>query len=173
MSSPLLFQPHYLRYSVNIPTGLTIYRQSIVLVVDRPWALGLHRLLAERRLKKSDLAELADVRAGTISAVVNSPRPPEVPTLQRLADGFTKFDRRGNPQAPAVALWQFFVSDEQAALLTESASQRREMVKQDQLLDRVMARLTPLVASALKQETAAPDLRDDESHTAQPKRQAR
>ena len=149
MSSTLLFHRHFLRSSVNIPTGLAPERQCRLPFVDRPWASGLHRLLAERRMKKQDLADLAGVRPGTISAVVNSPRPPEIPTLQRLAEGFTKYDRQANPRAPEVPMWHFFVTDEQAALLTASASKHQELVKQDQLVDRVMERLAPMVATVL------------------------
>jgi len=152
MSTWFLFQRHKFRHSVNIPTGLSVERKSIVLSVDRPWAFGLSRLLADRRLKKGDLAELAGVRPGTISAVANSPKAPDVSTLQRLADGLTQFDRRGNPAAPTVELWEFFVTDEQAALLRESASKQQQLVSQDQLIDRVMSRLAPLVTSALQQE---------------------
>jgi transcriptional regulator with XRE-family HTH domain len=120
--------------------------------VNRPWASGLARLLADTRLKKSDLAELSGIRAGTISAVANSPKAPDIATLQRLADGFTKARRRGHPHAPAVELWHFFVSDEQAQLLQQSATQQRQLVKQDELLDRVMSRLAPLVTGVLHEE---------------------
>jgi len=150
MSSTLLFRRHLLRSSVIIPTGLAPDRQCRLPFVDRPWATGLHRLLADRRMKKQDLADLAGVRAGTISAVVNSPRPPEIPTLQRLAEGFTKYDRQGNPRAPEVPLWHFFVTDEQAALLTASATKHQELVKQEQLVDRVMERLAPIVANVIQ-----------------------
>jgi transcriptional regulator with XRE-family HTH domain len=100
--------------------------------VDRPWAHGLERLLTERRLKKGDLSKLSGVRAGTISAVANSPAPPEIPTLLKLLDGFTAHDRQQNPEAPAVALWQFFVSDEQAAMLSEANAAKAKLLKKEQ-----------------------------------------
>jgi hypothetical protein len=45
--------------------------------------------------------------------------------LVRLADAFTKFDRERDLNAPDVALWEFFVSDEQAAVLRDRASKTR------------------------------------------------
>ncbi len=106
-------------------------------------------------MKKGDLAELADVRAGTISAVANSPRPPEVPTLQRLADGFTKFDRRGNTNAPAVGLWQFFVTDEEAGLFVKAKQHHQESTKQEDLTALVI-KLAPAIASAIQSAAAPP-----------------
>lgn len=152
LSTPLLFQRHFFLSNVNIHHCFPFWRKDRLLDVGRPWANGLARLLGERRLKKGELAELADVRPGTVSAVANSPKAPDVATLQRLADGFTKFDRRGHPTAPAVELWEFFVSDEQAALLRQSAHKQQQLVQQEELLDRAMARLQPLVASLLKQD---------------------
>jgi hypothetical protein len=122
--------------------------------VNRPWASGLARLLTETHLKKGDLAEWAGVRAGTISAVANSPKAPDIATLQRLADGFTKAVQRKNPQAMPIELWQFFVNDEQAALLVQSRSQQRQLVSEDEMLDRVMARLAPVVTTVLQEELA-------------------
>lgn len=145
----LLFQRKDCRYSVNIPTRLTLERKGIVLRVDRPWANGLARLLTNRRLQKGKLAELAGVRPGTISAVANSPKAPDVATLQRLADGFTKHDRTENLQAPAVALWEFFVSDEQANLLHQSAAHDRQLVKQEELASLVTQQLAPAIAHAV------------------------
>lgn len=156
LSSPVLFKGNFLRHNDNIHDCFTLQRKRIVSTVERPWAAGLARLLTDRRLKKGDLADLAGVRAGTISAVANSPKAPDIATLQRLADGFTRHDRLSHPQAPAVGLWEFFVSDEQAALLRESAHKQQQLVAQDQLIDRVMGRLAPLVTSVLQQEIAAP-----------------
>lgn len=152
MSSVLLFQRNCFRSSVNIPAGLTLDRKHIVLSVERPWANALARLLTDRRLAKGALAKLADVRPGTISAVANSPKAPDVATLRRLADGFTEHDRQKNPNAPAVELWEFFVSDEQAALLQQAARKHEQLVQEDQLIDRVIKRLGPLVVSELQAE---------------------
>jgi hypothetical protein len=113
-------------------------------------------MLAERRLKKGDLSDLSGVRAGTISAVANSPTSPEVDTLQRLLDGFTKFDQSLNPNAPAVCLWEFFVSDEQAALLRQAEHSRQQAIKQEDLVAQVVQRLGPIVASLVQDATASP-----------------
>jgi hypothetical protein len=110
-----------------------------VLGVDRPWANALSRLLAQRHLQKGKLADLCldgagkPMRPGTISAVANSPKAPDVATLQRLADGLTKFDRATNPQAPPVELWEFFVSDEQAALLHQAKQAQSTLIKREEV----------------------------------------
>lgn len=145
----LLFKGKFYRSSVIIPDCFTLERKGIVSAVERPWAYALDRMLADRRLKKTDLAELAGVRPGTISAVANSPKAPDVATLQRLADGLTKHDRSENLQAPAVALWEFFVSDEQAALLHQSAQSQQRLVKQEELTSLVIRQLAPAVAQAV------------------------
>jgi transcriptional regulator with XRE-family HTH domain len=152
LSSPVLFKGKFFRSSVNIHHCFPLQRQRIVQSMHRPWASGLARLLADRRLKKGDLAELAGVRPGTISAVANSPKSPDIATLQRLADGLTKHDRHANPTAPAVQLWEFFVSDEQAALLRQSASNNQVILEQGRMIDRVMDRLAPLVTSVIQHE---------------------
>lgn len=118
--------------------------------MHRPWADGLARLLTDRRLKKGDLADLAGVRAGTISAVANSPKSPDIATLQRLADGFTAHDRRIDPKAPVVALWEFFVSSEQAALLRQASHSQQQLVKQEDLIALVVQRLAPTIAATIR-----------------------
>lgn len=154
MSSVLLFKRHYCGFSANILTCFAFERKSRMGDVDRPWGAALARLLAERRgLTKGTLAELADdMRPGTISSIVKSDKAPEVATIQRLADGFTKWDRKHNHNAPAVPLWEFFVSDQQAALLRASATKHQELISQEELIDRVMTRLTPVVTAALNHE---------------------
>jgi hypothetical protein len=51
-----------------------------------------------------------------------------------------------------VELWHFFVSDEQAALLQQSASQQQQLLKQDELLDRVLPKLARLAATVIQEE---------------------
>jgi transcriptional regulator with XRE-family HTH domain len=155
LSSVLPFHRKYFRYNVNIPTGLTLERQRIIPNVERPWATGLTRLLTDRRLKKGDLAELAGVRPGTISAVANSPKAPDVATLQRLADGFTKHDRKGHPHAPAVGLWEFFVSDEQAALLRQSAKAQETLIRREEVASLLAREMAPHFETAVDRLTAA------------------
>lgn len=135
----------------------------------RPWATGLERLLRDRRLKKGDLAALAGVRPATVSAVANSPASPDVQTLQRLADGFTKYDRQQHPHAPAVALWEFFVSDEQAALLQQATQSQQRLVRQEDLAALVIQKLAPAVASAIQDVTSSSALGLPASEQAAPK----
>lgn len=156
MSSVLLFQRYFYRQSVNIPAGLTLERHCRLHGVTRPWVNGLARLLADRRLKKGDLAELARVRPGTVSAVANSPKSPDIATLQKLADGFTKHDRAKTPSAPAVELWEFFVNDEQAHILRTASHTRQQLAKQEDLTALVIRELAPAVASAIAKVTAVP-----------------
>ena len=110
-------------------------------MAGRPtWVIGLDRLLAERRLQKKDLALLAaddagrPMRPANISHVASGIVTPDIVTLQRLARGFTLWDRggiegvrnpKGDPNAPDVALWEFFVSDEESELLRTRAQQMR------------------------------------------------
>lgn len=131
----------------------SLLREKILALVDRPWAYGLSRLLTARPgLKKGVLADLADIKGGTISGLLNGPKPPHVATLQKIADAITAYDRDKNPHAPDVQLWEFFVTDEQAAILRESASQRRQIASEDRLIDRVLTRLAPIVTTALQEE---------------------
>lgn len=96
-----------------------------------PWANGLSRLLAARRgLKKGDLAEIGGFRPALISSLLNSVAIPEVSSIQKVADALTTYDRKFNPNAPAVDLWEFFVSDEQAAALHQIEVAKAEAVKQ-------------------------------------------
>ena len=91
--------------------------------MERPWAGGLDRLLKERQLKKSKFAELAGIRAATISVALHSARGPAIETLMALCRGFTTYDKRVNPTAPDVELWEFFVTDEQATLLRKNVAE--------------------------------------------------
>lgn len=149
MSTVLLFRRKYFRSAVNIQHCFSLQRKCrLWSVKDRPWANGLNRLLSARRgLKKGTLAEMADVRPALISAVANSSKPPQIPTLQRIANGFTKYDRKSASDAPDVELWEFFVSDEQAAVLRERASKTRD----DSAHTALLKRITESVVSAMKQ----------------------
>jgi transcriptional regulator with XRE-family HTH domain len=153
VSRVIAFNRKYFRCSVNIQDCFSLERKTILaaIVTTRTWAVGLHRLLAERRgLKKGDLAEMAGVRPALISAVANSSTPPEISSLQRIASGFTKFDRKHDPLAPDVELWEFFVTDEQAAILRERAIKNRQQSNNDD----VMARAMEIFAASFKQATA-------------------
>lgn len=150
MSTILAFNREFSRSDVNILTCLTLERKDRLrsTVAMTPWAAGLTRLLAERRLKKGALAELSKdesgkpMRAGTISAVLNSDAPPEVRTLLRIADGFAAFDRLHPDQKfPPVELWEFFVSDEQSELLRHRDAVTRAVVDERALRERVKQQL--------------------------------
>jgi hypothetical protein len=124
---------------------------------ERPWANGLNRLLAARRgLKKGLLAEMSDVRPALISAVANSVTPPTIPTLQRIADGFTKYDRRHDPNAPAVELWEFFVTDEQAHALRDRATKTRSDSMEEMLLKRATEAFAQTLKDLRTERTAPP-----------------
>jgi len=158
MSSPILFNKQYLRFGVNIPYCFSPKRKNILLdiVTSRPWANGLNRLLAERRgLKKGQVAEVGKFRPALISAVLNSPKPPEIDTLQRIANGFTKYDRHLNPKAPAVELWEFFVTDEQASLLREKAVQHQSLAREEEIAARIEQRIMSRLAQGIRDEVAA------------------
>lgn len=161
----LLFNRNYLRFNVNIQDCFTLERKGkLVSVMDRPWANGLNRLLAERRgLKKGKLAELCpgdkpgkSMRAPLISSVLNSDAAPSVETLQRLATGLTRYDRKLNPKAPDVELWEFFVSDEQAAALRDRAVK----VQTESADEALLARAVDVFAASLRQarEEQAPPI---------------
>lgn len=69
-------------------------------------------------------------RQGSISAVVHSPRPPEVMTLIKIAAAIEAAERKVYAKTPApIPLWEFFVSDEQAALLRADDAHRASLVK--------------------------------------------
>ena len=109
---------------------------------DRPWIAAFERLMRERQgLKKQALAELGQFAPARISTLLNPPKPPkdwstpDVGSLQALAEAFTKWDRfapgnpRRNPSAPAVELWEFFVSDQQAAVLRAQAAHHAALIQ--------------------------------------------
>jgi len=125
-------------------------------MLTRPWANGLLRLLAERRgLKKGQVAEAGKFRAALISAVLNSPKPPKIATLQKIASGFTRVDRHRNPKAPDVELWEFFVSDEQADLLRAKNQQHQNLAKEEELVARIEQRLMSRFAGVIRDEVAS------------------
>lgn len=156
MSTILLFRGKYLRYNVNIQDCFTVERQDTlrrIAMSARPWAAGLTRLLNERRMKKGELAALCQgkkvgtpMRAGTVSAVLNSARPPDISTLLRLVAGFErwaadpKHPERKALNLPRVELWEFFVTDEQSALLRKQMAQQDALTTEDDAVGRVKAR---------------------------------
>jgi hypothetical protein len=136
VSTVLLFGRQYFRYDDNIGYCFTLERQTRLddTGMERPWAHALNRLLQERGLRKGELADLCrdrkgqPMRAGNISAILNSPRPPEIPTLQRLIQGFDAWhDTHKGSELPRVKLWEFFVSDEEAHLLREKRKQHERL----------------------------------------------
>ena len=151
MSTTISFNRQYLRYRVNIQDCFSLQRKrKLILPVNMsPWTAGLARLLAERRgLTKDKLALLAPpdekgrpFRPAMISKIAKGDSDLFlVSYLTRLAQGFTKFDRdktqnsKADPDAPAVELWEFFVSDEQAAVLRERAVKTRQPAIDDSLV---------------------------------------
>jgi len=156
MSTLLRFRSNYFRSDVNIQACLTLERQSRlpVTVIDRPWAAALQRLLGTVRRpdgslwKKGDLAEAARVRPATISALLNSAQFPETKTLKSIADVFQ------------VELWEFFVNDEQAAVLHSHGAQRRRLQADRDVAARVeqvvMTKLALLVKDATKEIVEGP-----------------
>lgn len=135
MSTVIPFRVAFLRSGGIIPTCITLERQNRLVptvTMNRPWAAALARLLRERDVKKRDLSVYGLKRAGTISDVLHQPKQPDIRTLQQLADVFTAYDRRadgGQADAPAVPLWEFFVSDEQSALLRAQAAHQASLIK--------------------------------------------
>lgn len=158
MSTVLLFRSQYFRSDVNIQDCFTVERQCRLTrtVDERPWAAALSRLLATVRRKdgtlwkKGELAEKAGMRAGNISAMLHSPTCPEIPTLQALA------------KALGVPLWEFFVSDEQAAILHAQAKQRASLMGESEIAARVehtvMTKLAHLVKEATREITSSQEL---------------
>jgi transcriptional regulator with XRE-family HTH domain len=152
MSISFFLHRKNLRYVVNMQYCFSSQRKRRLVpdVLNRPWANGLNRLLAERRgLKKGDLAKLADVRPALISAVLSAATPPKVPTLERIAAGFTRYDRQQNLASPPpeVELWEFFVSDEQSAALRERVIKSRTESSDEALL----AKAVGMFSEALRQ----------------------
>jgi hypothetical protein len=127
MSTLLLFNQQSLRFSVNIQPCFTLQRKcrlTFPYMVERPWARAVDRLMKERGLKDIELVGKGGItRQGTISAVRNSPRPPKTDTLMRIAAAIQDAQRlkHGVPPQP-VPLWEFFVTDEQSALLRQHAA---------------------------------------------------
>jgi len=94
-------------------------------------------------MTKGDLAEKAVVRPATISALINSDTPPEVATLQKIADVFK------------VDLWEFFVSDEQAGLLRVKRQQHDALIAEEEVSARIERRVMERLAGVIHEETAA------------------
>jgi len=171
LSTLFVFRRKYYRFNGNIQDCFSLKRKGRLsdTVHTRPWANGLHRLISERQgLKKGQLAKLAAIRSGFISVVANakSDKNFEVQGLQRLADGFTKFDRLTNPHAPAVEIWEFFVTDEQSALLRDRASKAQADSEDAARTKRALEIGRQLLDMARREEVApAPPLTAVESVT--------
>ena len=160
MSTPLLFRRQFLRYNVIIQHCFSPQRKSrlLALVRNGPWANGLNRLLAERRgLTKGKLEELiaGDVgkkaRPAMISKIAKGDTDKfQMTALVKVAEALSKFDRLIDPHAPPVELWEFFVSDEQAAALRARAIKTRAESADETLL----ARAAEMFAASLKQARA-------------------
>ena len=150
MSSKIVFALKYFRQNENIEYCFSSERNCRLSrsVDERPWVAAFERLLRKRQgLQKQKLAELGNFSPGRISTFLKGPKQPDNPkeprkewpmpdiaTLQMFADALTKWDRdakqnpRGNPKAPAVQMWEFFVSDDQAELLHRNDAQQAELV---------------------------------------------
>jgi hypothetical protein len=155
MSTVLSFMGKYLPQNENIYNCFSLERKVTLslTVLDRPWANGLNRLLAERRgLKKGQLAEIGDFRPALISAVLSpATKYPDIESLIKIAKGLTAFDRKHNPHAPAVELWEFFVTDEQAAALRDRAVKTRTQNEHETLLARAMQIATESLTKAMEE----------------------
>jgi transcriptional regulator with XRE-family HTH domain len=149
VSSVLQFRSQYLLCSANIQTCLTLggKRRLLPTVNERPWAAALQRLLATVRRadgslwKKGDLADRAGVRPATISALLNSPKLPKTSTLKAIGEIL------------GVELWEFFVNDEQAAVLHTHAKQRQNLLREDDIASRIEQKLMTKFAHAIKEAT--------------------
>lgn len=152
MSTLLSFTGKYLPQNENIYNCFSLDRKVTLCltVLERPWANGLNRLLAERRgLKKGQLAKIGEFRPALISAVLSpATKYPDIESLIKIAKGLTLFDRKHNPHAPAVELWEFFVTDEQAAALRDRAVKTRTQNDDEALLARTMQIVADSLAKA-------------------------
>jgi hypothetical protein len=152
MSTVLSFTGKYLPQNENIYNCFSLERKVTLslTVLERPWANGLNRLIAERRgLKKGQLAKIGEFRPALISAVLSpAAKYPDIESLIKIAKGLTAFDRKHNPHAPAVELWEFFVTDEQAAALRDRAIKTRTQNDDEALLARAAQILADSLAKA-------------------------
>lgn len=134
MSTVVLFSSEYFRYNGNIQYCFTPERKCrlwLIRMTSRPWAAAVPRLLRERSLKGIDLVKFGGLRRqGSISAIVHSPRPPEVMTLIKIASAIQQAERALFKREPEpIPLWEFFVTDEQATLLRANEAHRASLVK--------------------------------------------
>lgn len=127
------------------------------------------RLLNQRRdLSKGDLAKLADVRPGTISALLNDDTPPQVSTLLKLLKGLEDYDRGYRIKHGARALvhppltgdeitmpelWEFFVTGDQAELLHRKDRQQQALVDSADLGAQVFQNAMQRFAQLAQEET--------------------
>jgi len=133
VSRLIQFRGAYFNSAVIIPPCITAKRKpTLFVLMDRPWAAAIDRLLKRRGVKPVELSAFGLKRPGTISDLRNQPKRPDIQTLQHVADVLTAYDRRsqgGTPHAPAVELWEFFVSEDQAELLYRQAAHTAELMK--------------------------------------------
>jgi hypothetical protein len=134
MSSLLVFKPEYFRPNGNIHYCFTLNRKCRLPstgMTSRPWAAAVPRLLRERGLKGIDLVKSGGLkRQGAISDIVHAPRPPEVMSLIKIAAAIQQAERVIYKRDPApIPLWEFFVNDDQAALLRANEAHRASLVK--------------------------------------------
>jgi hypothetical protein len=148
MSTVLLFNQKFFCLNNNIQDCFSVERQSRLgrTVIERPWAAGLQRLLNERPgLKKGKLAEMAGIRPGTISGILNQPIQPDTASIKALCVALSEWDRRGNPNAPDVEMWEFFVSDDQSKMLRTKAAQVTALVAPPMTSDEKTALVSEIV----------------------------
>ena len=175
MSTVIPFKNHCLRFNGNMLGCITLERKCRLsyTVAVKPWAAALQRLLRERPgLEKGALARLCPDRDGSWSESKTAPKhlpigrisdllnpnrgAPHVATLQRLVEGFNRWNRL-NPEAnlAEVQLWEFFVTDEQSTVLRNREAALREFAELQTLErraeERLMAKLAPQVKKAVRE----------------------
>jgi hypothetical protein len=135
MSTFVLFRRQLFPHRVNIQSCFTLQRKDklwCIRMVTRPWANAVTRLLRERGLKGKDLVDHGRLkRQGTVSAVMNSEKTPKLATLLNIAQAIEKADHylhATNSRGP-VETWEFFVNEDQSALLRTHDAQRAALVK--------------------------------------------
>lgn len=174
MSTLILFKRQFFRSNAIIQDCFSLSRKSRLSAVEgqRPWIAGLERLLRERRgLKKGELAALSPndkgeyvpdpprghkpkhMRPGAISALLSpSGGAPTVDTLVRLMEGFNRWNRlHADAGLPDVELWEFFVTDEQSALLRQKAALAQTVAKEED----EAARITRIVMDVMRRDRDA------------------
>lgn len=136
----------FYRLDAKILTGIsdcrydTVSRPVGMTDEQKPWATPIRRLMSARGWTQGDLAERAKVRENTLSETLNG-RSPRMDTMERIAIALD------------VPLWALFVSEEQYALLCHADQTKQQLVKQEELEDRILRRLAPIIASEIAAAT--------------------